>query len=142
MASTGLVAFDGTDWTIWDMETSSIPTNHLKSVVVDAENHIWMATQEEGLLFADLEAVGIHSVNVVELPAYPNPADAQVILPMKQDGYYSWTFRDLQGHSVMYGTLAGSILLLDTKRLPDGVYFLEINSEQTGTESTRIIVSH
>ena len=49
----GLVKFDGENWTFFNTSSSQIPTNSLNSVAVDADDVIWIGTNDAGIVKYD-----------------------------------------------------------------------------------------
>jgi ligand-binding sensor domain-containing protein len=124
MASTGLVAFDGTSWNIWNTDNSSIPANHIKTLTVDASNQVWIGTEDAGLVVFDRDAVdlSLHEQSLTSL--YPNPAAQNIQVQTNFTGGYQWKIYNLQGVDLLKGRsnyLATSITI---DQLPNGNYYL------------------
>lgn len=49
----GLYSFDGSNWTSIDTSNSDIPSNHIRSIFVDAYDSVWVGTQDAGLAIFD-----------------------------------------------------------------------------------------
>jgi ligand-binding sensor domain-containing protein len=49
----GLAKFDGENWTFFNISTSQIPTNSLNSVTIDADDVIWIGTNDGGIVKYD-----------------------------------------------------------------------------------------
>jgi len=52
-SSTGLLKFNGVNWTVYDQATSGLPHNDVSSVAVDTSGIIWVGTQGGGLARLD-----------------------------------------------------------------------------------------
>ena len=68
--SSGLLKFDGNNWSIFDTTNSMIPTNRITDLAIDKENNIWIVSDEQkGLIkYDNNEWIFIDSTN----PGYPN----------------------------------------------------------------------
>ncbi|TMN17585.1 two-component regulator propeller domain-containing protein [Pseudoxanthomonas sp. X-1] len=100
-SSDGLARYDGRGFRIWRME-HGLRDNQLWSLYVDAQNQLWIGTENEGIAVLDADRRDFRFYNRANTPQLRSNT--------------IWCIAATPDGSLWFGTMAGGL----TRRLPDG----------------------
>jgi hypothetical protein len=83
----------------------------------------------------------VNEIILNSVSVYPNPADASVEIKFSKESNALFTLTDLAGKVVFNGKSQERSARIDVKTLPQGVYLLNIVTEE-GTSTHKICVQH
>lgn len=75
-----------------------------------------------------------------KLAIFPNPAHDQLTVQLPEHGRYRLSLLNVLGRTVLQQQLSGAEVILSLDGLPDGVYFVRVENEATGSLSTTKVV--
>lgn len=87
------------------------------------------------------QSLGVRSSDASPIRTYPNPADGQVCVELRQEGRAAVSFRDAVGRLLLSCTNVQNAVIIDTKSLPAGLYFLTCVTPQ-GCYTEKLIIRH
>jgi ligand-binding sensor domain-containing protein len=147
----GLVAFDGSDWTVYTAGNSGLPDDCVQAIAVDKNNNKWIATREGGLAVLNDDGV-VRSINRTDkmasntdyaISASWKQQSAQISYAVRQYGHVSLNVMDVKGRLVK--PLVNTIKApgnyhesLDTRSIAAGAYIVKL--EAGGVRIARNIV--
>lgn len=140
MATTGLVTFDDTNWTIFNTLNSEIPDDYVNAVMADSSNRIWGGTESSGFFILDRELLGIDETNKFNLSIYPNPA-SDILMVNSRLEHPNIEITDFAGRKWMEINSQKSSNLISLKNIPDGNYILTIR-DHSNCSSQQLIIIH
>ena len=130
----GLVKFDGTNWTTYNTSNSGLPQRRYLF-----HSHRWNGTKwigtssglgvfnENGIPFSVKENITSKS----NLILYPNPAkDKITISHLHITGITQLSIFNVNGEKVMEKQLTNNETQIDISALPRGVYFVRVQNEK------------
>ena len=92
--------------------------------------------------FSNIEALANNEMKIQALKLFPNPASNQVIIQSEEGGMEMITLFDASGSLLrIYDDVNPYEVKLDTKDILDGIYLLQITSQQ-GVQSKRFVIQH
>lgn len=127
----GLMRFSNSQWTVFNTENSELPSNNIRSVVVDKNGTKWLATDYGLVAFKeDFTLVETDYRLNDEIFVYPNPASDFVTLkiPDKMKGV-TVDIINIQGQIISSFNINKSHNQLDVSYFPAGMYLVRV---QTG----------
>lgn len=142
MASKGLVAFDGTSWTIWNTDNSSLPADHIKTLAVDAFKKVWIGTEEQGLVVFDRNAVGIRPNQQQLMSIFPNPASTQISIKTNINNGAYWKICNQLGVQLLEGVAGNAEININVETLPNGNYWILLNTDNKQVIYQPFVVQH
>ncbi|UOQ98152.1 T9SS type A sorting domain-containing protein [Hymenobacter sp. 5317J-9] len=74
--------------------------------------------------------------------AYPNPADADLTVPVPAGAYGAVRLLNAQGRPVRQAPAHGSRVVFDVRALPNGLYYLEVPSAGAAPSRQQVQVQH
>lgn len=136
MASfSGLIRFDGSNFTIYTTSNSGLPSNSVNVVEVDSANNVWAGT-DNGLVRIVLENPNtISHQGHIQISAYPNPTSGEITLAGLKNTDGEMRILNVVGEEISSFPLTERI---DVSNLTAGVYFLEINTVN-GLQAIRLV---
>lgn len=141
MATTGLVTFDNTNWTILNTLNSAIPEDNINTVLVDKENRIWAGTEASGFFILDRELLSATNQEVQDqIEIIPNPA-ADILILTGCELNSTIEIYDLTGKLWMQNKLFNSNSFISLKNIPDGNYIITIR-DKTAFYTKQLTVMH
>lgn len=142
--SRGLMKFSDMQWTVFDTDNSGLPSNYIKSVVVDNNGTKWLGTDAGLVSFNGMdidEGVAVINGNGItlsvffnsditkEVELFPNPAHDYITIKTP-DEFRSSAIEVLNTRGEILKTIrmSGIQTLLDVSQFPSGVYLVKIQS--------------
>ena len=144
--SKGLMKFSNLQWTVFDTGNSGLPSNYIKSVVVDNNGTKWLGTISGIASFNEMhtdDGITPNNGNEIALSAphysettkgielFPNPAHDYITL-ITPDEFNRSTIEILntQGEILKTITISGIQTWLDVNQFPSGVYLVRIQKDK------------
>ncbi|WP_340111274.1 T9SS type A sorting domain-containing protein [Maribellus mangrovi] len=128
IGSKGIAHFNGMDWTYYTTSNSSLPSNNVNQIAIDADGTKWIAT-ENGLASLKLAAAVSSELSTEQksFSFYPNPAHDFISLKIPSDFQSSTVdIINLNGQVLLTFNINNKLNRLDVSKIPAGVYLLRI----------------
>jgi hypothetical protein len=75
-----------------------------------------------------------------QLDIYPNPASSEITIMNSQYPNLSYRFYTITGQQLSQGSLSNTMNTIDVKSFSQGIYFLHLIDEDSGSDSTKKII--
>lgn len=121
----GLIKYDGTDFTIYNTSNSDLPSNIVNVVEVDSANNVWVGTENGLVKISPSDPSGLNAKEEVLYSVYPNPSKGLFTI-----NGISWRSEvrvtNLMGEEVLFQP---GVAHLDLSEFVAGVYLVEVTEE-------------
>lgn len=131
----GLVAFDGANWTTYNVSNSGMPSDEVYSILIDPDGTKWIGTGN-GLVSVKMNEVqnlvlGVKSENASQFAFYPNPAHDFITLKMPKELQSSTVeILNIQGKVIQSFSINNNQNQLNVSHFPAGIYLVRIQSKE------------
>ncbi|MFC0878314.1 T9SS type A sorting domain-containing protein [Saccharicrinis sp. FJH2] len=134
----GLMTFDGSDWTTYNVLNSELPSDNVYSIIIDSNGTKWLGTAnglvtitnksaEKNLTTSLISESGLNHI----FKLYPNPVNDFIVIKMPKEIQYSHLkILNIQGKIIKSFTVHNNQNQLDVSDLSNGIYFVRIQTDK------------
>lgn len=139
--------FSADNWTIQEMNDPEAPctngnTQYTNRVLEIPAADITLEAVCWGSCYVCDSTNSVNEINASAFAVYPNPAkDMVTVSGLNDNSSYTITVVDMLGKTQIVTYTRNSSLVIDTKNLENGIYFITI-SNNASMQTQRIVVSH
>ncbi|MEZ5083834.1 MAG: T9SS type A sorting domain-containing protein, partial [Bacteroidales bacterium] len=84
--------------------------------------------------------IGIGEQNFLNVKIYPNPCDEFVKIENPRQNRLSWSLYSPVGRTLLHGTYDASQTLIDVSDIDEGIYILNLYSDNGQTHSEKLLI--
>ncbi len=128
------------DWVSYNTSNSSLPENHVLSVIRGDESTIWVGTYSSGLVKLSLSQADLLAHQKTNVRIYPNPVQSGGSLSLEAaHAVTSVSISDVYGRVIAMETVHSTKVKMNAPIEP-GMYVVHANFENQSVYATSLLV--
>lgn len=144
---TGLVKYDGTNWTYWETYNSPMPSNRVNTIAQEKQGIFWIGT-DNGLARFDESVPTNIAENIFssQINIYPNPAKDKINIILQTTNAENLSLEILDIYGVLHLKTSlhsgNNYLALPENNFGSGIYFYRLNQNGRVGRTSKLVVSN